>query len=359
MRLRPVVSLTATLCACLVTADGLHAAPPAGLVAATTPPSNQWIEHEVIPGEQLFDIANRYAVSTQSIVRWNQLRARRDYTGQHLRIQTRLPQRQREKVQHVVRQGDTWSKIAQIYRVDSSALQHMWNADASLAPGGRVLVWIEPDTTVREEDELPTLASLVAPVPSGAQSTGYPTSGRLMNGVMIPANPALYTLRNEKHSYGSTHAITVLQKGLAAFRLNAQYPGQIHLLDMSLRRGGHFAPHKSHRTGRDIDIALPLKAGLPLDTPPDNDAVDWQATWQLVRAFIDTGEVKYIFLGRARQKFLYDTAKANNATREELERIIQYPRQTKYGIVRHSPGHTCHLHVRFACGPEEKNCKGD
>jgi murein endopeptidase/LysM repeat protein len=361
MRLSPVVSVTATLCACLVTANGLYAAPPAGVVAATTPPSNEWIEHEVIPGERLLDVANRYAVSTQSLTRWNQLRVRRasDFTGQRLRIQTRLPFRQRSKVQHVVRQSDTWTKIAQRYRVDSSALQHMWNADATLVPGERVLVWVEPDTTILEDDQLPSLTDITVPVPIGAQSVGYPTAGRLLDGALIPENPALYTLRNTKHAYGSSHAISVLQQGLAEFRLNTQYAGEIQILDMSLRRGGYFTPHKSHRTGRDVEIAMPLKAGLPLDTPPDNDAVDWQATWQLVRSFIDTGKVKYIFLGRARQQHLFATAKANNVSREELERVIQFPRFTKHGIVRHSPGHTCHLHVRFACGPDEPRCKGD
>ena len=75
--------------------------------------------------------------------------------------------------------------------------------------------------------------------------------------------------------------------------------------------------------------------------------MDWEATWHLIRAFIESGEVRYVFLSRQRQISLYKAALSCGATPEELEPIIQYPRTEKVGIVRHSPGHTGHIHVRF------------
>lgn len=354
-----LIVFAAALVAVVVGAETLRAAPPLGVTAATAPPSSEWILHEVIPGERLTHIAERYAVSPESIQRWNRLdpKAQRDLTGRRLRIQTRLPAKQRDKLSYVVRKGDSWSRIARRYAVDAQTLEHVWNAKIKEPqPGDRVLVWVEPGVVPKEEPPEMTVDDLVVPVPRGAQSVGHPNAGRLVNGVTIPQNPALYTVRNPDHAFGSTHAIEVMQRGLAAFRLRTKYQGEVLLWDMSVRRGGHFGPHRSHRSGRDVDIALPLKAGLPLWTPRTNEAIDWDATWQMIRAFIESGEVKYIFLSRPRQAALYEAAKAAGATDEQLELVMQYPRRTKHGIVRHSPGHTCHLHVRFGCGAEETNC---
>ena len=352
--------LTAATAAFVIGANTLHAAPPLGVTAATTPPSSQWVVHEVIPGEHLEEIAARYAVSASSILRWNRIDPKRvrDFTGERLRIQTKLPQRQRDKLSYVVRQGDTFARIAERYSVDEKTLQNVWNSNISTPrPGDRLLIWVEPGVVAKEEpSERDQVEDLMVPVPQGAVSYGHPNAGRLLNGVMIPENPALYTIRNVLHSWGSSHAIEMLQRGLAAFRIRTKYEGEILLWDMGLKRGGGFGPHKSHKSGRDIDIAIPVKKGFRPETPNSNDAIDWPATWQLVRAMIETGEVKYVFLSRARQAQLYKAAIADGATPEQLELVMQYPRHTKHGIVRHSPGHHCHLHIRFGCGPNEPDC---
>lgn len=359
MRVSPVVGVVAAIAAFLVRADSLHAAPSSGVVAATITSGAQWIVHEVIPGERLTDVADRYAVSVGSIQRWNNIDPKRgsDYTGVRLRVHTQLPSRQRDKLSYVVRDGDSWSRIARRYDVDPATLETTWNRDTGmLHPGDRLLIWVEPGVVPKEEPPEITVADLVVPVPTGAESFGYPNGGRLLNGVMIPENPALYTVRNILHSYGSTHAIQALQRSLAAFRLKTKFDGEILLWDMSVKQGGRFGPHRSHRSGRDVDIAIPVKHGYPPETPASDDAVDWKATWALIKAFVETGEVKYIFLSRQRQAELYRTAVASGATPEQLEQYIQYPRTTKYGIVRHSSGHHCHLHVRFGCGPNEVDC---
>jgi murein endopeptidase len=214
-------------------------------------------------------------------------------------------------------------------------------------------VWLEPEVT---PPELPTPNFDLVPVPEGARSVGYPDAGRLQAGVQIPENPELYTIRNPEHAFGSTHAIRVLQESIASFRAETGYDRPILLWDMSTKRGGRFGPHRSHRTGRDIDIGLPLRPDYVRGVTPPSEAVDWEATWHLVRSFIMSDRVRYVFLSRPQQAGLYHAAKACGATREELERIVQYPRVEKVGIVRHSPGHTGHLHVRFTCGEDEPDC---
>ena len=358
MRLRSVVCTSAVLfIAVTVPADSLHAAPPTTrVVAAAASASAIWISHEVVPGERLEEIADRYAVSVASILRWNKLDPERPqfWVGEQLRIQTRVPDRRRHRVTYIVRPHDTWEKIKSRFRVRERDLK-LWNPREAelLQPGHQLTVWVEPGTVVHDPQQS---AFDVIPVPAGAHSFGSPAAGRLLNGVQIPPNPALYSLRNMDHAYGSTHAINALQRGMAAFRRETGFDRPVYIWDMSQRRGGYFVPHKSHRTGRDVDIALPLRPGFEPGTQ-DRHSVDWEATWHMIRSFIRTGEVHYIFLARMHQVSLYKAAKACGATPEELDLIIQYPRVTRVGIVRHSPGHTGHLHVRFTCGQDEPGCQ--
>lgn len=362
MRLRGVVCASAAaVAAASVPAHSLRAAPPTSRVVAAAislPQNAQWITHEIVNGESLEDIAERYSVSVGSILRWNQLDPKRPgsfWVGQQLKIQTQLPGRMRQKHPYIVRPGDSWESIAERFHVDRNALQRYWNPqEKELRSGHQITIWVEPNVT---PEPLPTADLEVKPVPQGAVSVGYPDSGRLIRGVKIPDNPELYTIRNPDHAFGSTHAISVLQQSILQFRVRTGFEQPVLLWDMSQKRGGRFGPHRSHRSGRDIDIGLPLRPDYVPGVSPLKSAVDWEATWHLVRSFIETGEVRYVFLSRPQQAGLYRAAKACGATAEELDRIVQYPRTEKVGIVRHSPGHTGHLHVRFTCGADETDCQ--
>ena len=61
---------------------------------------------------------------------------------------------------------------------------------------------------------------------------------------------------------------------------------------------------------------------------------------------LDTG-VEMIFLDRTVQARLYKWAKAHGTPDDELAYLLQYPRDTNTGLVRHWPNHTDHMHVRF------------
>ena len=343
----------------------VRAAPPTPRVVAATlslPSNAQWINHEVVFGESLNEIAERYAVSVGSILRWNKLDPNRPqfWVGEQLRVLTQLPGRQRNKFSYVVRTNDSWVSVAERFQVDQSALRRNWNPkEKKLTPGRQLTIWVEPDVT----PDLPVPKFTLKPVADGAVSVGFPDNGRLLAGVPIPDNPELYTIRNVEHAYGSTHAIGVLQQAIATFRVRTGYDQPIYLWDMSMRSGGRYGPHRSHRSGRDIDIGLPLQAQVkgkpvPVAGQAAQKSVDWTALWHMVRAFIETGEVRYVFLSRIQQSNLYRAAKACGATNEELEHWLQYPRFKKLGVVRDAPGHTGHLHVRFLCGPDElDSCK--
>ncbi|MEZ4430437.1 MAG: penicillin-insensitive murein endopeptidase [Nannocystaceae bacterium] len=205
-----------------------------------------------------------------------------------------------------------------------------------------------PTPGVRSASVAADLRGLLMSVPPGAQSVGRPNAGALVSGVQLPENPALYTRRLPALAWGSTFAITRLQEGVARFRRDSGFRGELAIGGISKQHGGPFSPHKSHQSGRDVDITLPRRAG----------AHDWDATWSLVEAFIETGAVERIFLDHGRQRGLYEAARRAGVPTRTLERVIQYPRgRGSPAIVQHVRGHAEHIHVRFRCGPTEARCE--
>jgi len=99
-------------------------------------------------------------------------------------------------------------------------------------------------------------------------------------------------------------------------------------------------------------------ADLKSDNPAD---IDWEMSWKMIDAFIDTGEIEYIFLDYSRQKRLYDAARRLGVPSSELAKAIQYPRsrKTNNGIVRHAEGHLVHVHVRVECPDDQARCETD
>lgn len=314
------------------------------------------VNHEVLAGERLSEIAERYGVSTSDIVRWNALDSARPIirVGRPLKIYALDPPPPRTKLHYRIRPGDTWSRIARTHGVDATHLRKRWNPKMGdvLRAGEHLTIWIETTAEHGTDDEH-------AVDPNGrSQSTGKPTRGRISGLAQLPVRPELYSVRNANHSYGSSHAIELVQQGVAAFRTASGFSGELVMGDMSQKHGGRFRPHHSHQSGRDIDIRLPLRAGLPASTIPErSDQVDWDATWKLVRAMLDTGQVVYVFLSSTRQKYLHEAAVRAGATPEVLEDLLQYPRRAHTAVIRHSRGHTKHIHVRFTCAPYETRCR--
>ena len=136
--------------------------------------------------------------------------------------------------------------------------------------------------------------------------------------------------------------------GLAKFRKRSAYKGEILLGSMSRLRGGQLGTHLSHQTGRDIDIRLPRREGVPPGIPLRSSRVDWNALWDLVMAFSET-EAVVIFLEYKQQKKLYKAAKAGGASEADLRRLLQFPRgsASRRSLVRHVAGHEKHVHIRF------------
>jgi murein endopeptidase len=212
-------------------------------------------------------------------------------------------------------------------------------------------------------------------VPFGGISMGEPHRGHLYGAIQLPANPDLYVVRRPEYAFGSTHAVTHLQIALAKFRQDSRYRGPLIVSDLSGPQGGRHWPHISHQSGRDVDVWLPLHCDSKGVTLKGGDAasaaiidlerfsaarpqeIDWDASWQLVKALVRTGQVEGIFLSRPNHQFLRQAALRDGLRAKDADAIIQGEQRTLEAVVRHVRGHDKHLHVRFRCADYESYCR--
>jgi hypothetical protein len=198
------------------------------------------------------------------------------------------------------------------------------------------------------------------------QSLGAPWAGRLQHATALPPGDGYY-LRRPERAYGTQTTIELTEQAIRE-TLDA-FPDE-HVLaigDISIPSGGTISQHRSHQSGRDIDVGLfylEKPAGYPASfIHADEDNLDCAATFKLLESFLattdDDGGVQMVFLDFDVQGILYHWALDNGVSEHRLERIFQYPhgRGSSDGIVRHEPNHDNHMHVRFKCPAEDTACR--
>ena len=325
--------------------------------AIKVPSFPKWIRHKVVPREGVDQIAFRYGVAPWQLRGWNGLQeeTERVKRGTRLHVRANRIPPPRVKIEYTTVPGDSWPSVAAALGVDSWDLRsYNWPYKRKLRPGTVLTAWVDPllHDWIREGS---TPASEPHGVRRGAVAVGTPDEGTLLNGVRIPDGDR-YRLRYPATSFGTTHAVRQVVKAFEIFGASTSYRGKVPLGSMSSVKGGPLGKHKSHQSGRDLDIRLPRRVGVPGYLTLTAKRVDWRATWDLVKALAQT-DIVVVFLDYKRQKNLYRAAQAAGATTEELK-LLQYPRgsYSGVGLVRHYAGHEQHMHARFGCGPCETEC---
>lgn len=197
----------------------------------------------------------------------------------------------------------------------------------------------------------------------GGQSYGAPWDGVLRNSEQL-ADGDGYFVRRPLRSFGTRSTIDAVKRAVTTVR--EQFPDS-HVLaigDISAQLGGPITGHRSHQSGRDVDVGLIYKT-KPDSFPYDfalatDDNLDCEATYALINEFADAtadGGVQVIFLDFDVQRMIYDWAVAHGEDPLELQKLFQFPNRDARGtLVQHAPNHGDHLHVRFACPKTEPSC---
>jgi len=315
--------------------------------------SEQNVEYYTVgPDETLGSIALNHVVSVEKLMEWNDLELGEAREGMRIVIgkpeseedgQTDDESDESRPVVHRVKKGETLGDIAERYRVRTSQIKG-WNPGLNprrLQIGDRLKLRVPG----RDGDPV---------------SYGKPSSGRLYNGVPLRDGPGL-RVRNVPEAYGTERTITLLKAATAD--VQARWPNSPDLVvgDLSLAGGGPMAPHRSHQSGRDVDLSFYYRGNVQLPNFEDMTARNFDArkNWHFFKLLIDSGHVEFIFVHMRLQKQLYEYARSIGYTKAQLREIMQYPRSegARVGIIRHTGGHDNHSHVRFTCDPDSDHCR--
>lgn len=253
------------------------------------------------------------------------------------------------------------------------------------APGPRRAAAPRRARYVRRAFQLATAALLagcfgtptpLAPGLSG--SVGLPHHGVQTRAVELPkTGPGFTRYRRAGRFYWAQPALVKAVRA-AAERVAEEWPGGAPLVvgDLSARLGGKIPRHKSHRSGRDVDLLWYVQTpeGISLQNPAfvrlGNDGLgrlpgrrnryvmlDVPRQWALIRALLSSPfiGVQWMFCSSAVEALLIDYALARGEPSE-----LVYRAQTVLVEPGDSLPHDDHIHLRVACDPEAtvQGCEG-
>lgn len=362
----------------------------------------EFITHVVLPGETIEEISARYRVSLEEIMALNvmPLEGALPESGQRLQVPTGRGDLGRQMLVIRIREGETWASVAHHLKVSEKMLRR-WSPKirGALGGGDTVRCWLErdelralrehrfargelssPPTTgerreaamlmteavgvgVRERDVLHAQGDSSSNAISAHQSesVGRTNRGRLVRGVSLPDGDPAFMLVRPSEAWATDYVANTLVSAFHRFQAKSRYRRPIAVASVSRERGGKLKPHRSHQSGRDADIRLPVKdRSRPATYKASHRAeIDWDVAWILVRELLRTNSVKYVFLDRSGQRMLYRAAKRAGMTEEQTSTWFQYsPKGDRIrAIIRHADGHIGHIHVRFRCALHDTRCE--
>lgn len=313
-----------------------------------------WVTHTIKKGDTLSQVAKRYRLTVDELRKINRLKKKRFLRpGQVLKIKVRKASTRRGAAAERRSTGQRHTKARRAvgpwvtHKVRKG--DYLWGlAD-------------KYDVTVSEIVKRNRLGKRRRINPGQVLKIKRKGSQMLVGGLILPKQGEGYVRMRPKRSWGTAGTVTYLQEVYRDFMAlhPDSTPGMI--ADLSKQGGGYLPPHKSHQRGVDVDVSY-YKAdnersrGLEVVTP---ETWDVRKNWDLIRLYLNTGHVSAIFMDWHLQAALYDHLIELGYKKKLLARILQYPRPIgeRRGIIRHSPGHHHHLHIRFDCTKPDKPCK--
>jgi penicillin-insensitive murein endopeptidase len=213
-------------------------------------------------------------------------------------------------------------------------------------------------------------------VPGLSGSVGFPHFGVQTGSVELPRSGrgfARFRPHGDAH-FGQPELVQALTEVSA--EMDEQMPGPPLVLgDLSARFGGKIPRHRSHRSGRDVDLlwyllntdGQPVRAAGFVHVGPDGLAVDSSSgrlyrldvvrQWSVVRELLESPhvEVQWMFCSRWIEALLIDYARA----RGEPDALV-WRAQTVMLQPSDSLPHDDHIHVRISCTPQSRltGCEG-
>ncbi len=192
---------------------------------------------------------------------------------------------------------------------------------------------------------LPTVPPVEA---DGSISVGTPEAGLLINAVKMPESGE-WVLADPEHAWGTEETIRSLM--LSVRRVGQQFadtPAAV-IGSISAQFGGPYLPHRSHRTGRDVDVHFFLtnRNTHGWYEPATKANLDRARTWALLKAVLTDTLVDFVVIDREVQRLLIEHALSSGEDPDWIRQVFHGCGRTA-PVIQHAPGHTGHMHIRFA-----------
>lgn len=248
------------------------------------------------------------------------------------------------KVIYTVQRGGSLRNVANLYKLQHSEIAKLnpgIKLDKQLKPGARVVVYRRGNAR-------------------RSSSVGYPDRGSLVGAVPMVDGPGRSLRAVPWKRWGTAHTVSVLDQVLRRWhRLEPRYPMLVG--NLSDRDGGKLRPHRSHRSGRDVDLGYIQKRGLYKKynwRVMNARNLDVARTWKFLRVLLGSGHVEKIFMGPRLERLIYRYARRNPGPyRAKLSRWFASAKGKGRAVIQHARGHNDHMHVRLRCAPGDRRCK--
>lgn len=212
----------------------------------------------------------------------------------------------------------------------------------AVEPGERVLVY-------RHDADAPS------------HSIGAPNRGRIAHAAAFPEGEGWQLRSYRPRTWATRSTVTALAGALGEWRERFPEAQPVLLGEFSRHDGGRVRPHKSHCSGRDVDVGYVLRSAPAAHrfTVATFDTLDAAATWGLVERLVASGQVESIFMAATVQRQLlpYAMGRVEPSRLPTLFSVLApNARAQKKALLRAWGGHDDHMHVRFACGAGDAEC---
>ena len=178
----------------------------------------------------------------------------------------------------------------------------------------------------------------------GSVSVGFVESGRLINGMRFPDGGADWIVVSPEKTYATEETITYVSQVIRAVRAEHPDAPALRVNQISAKEGGYMRPHKSHQSGRDVDLGFYYPTVEPIRARDRENHIHLARNWSLVKALLAHADVQLILVDRRVQKVLYEYALKAGEDKAWLDSLFHAGFQS---IIRHARGHRDHFHVRF------------
>ncbi|MCP4448708.1 MAG: LysM peptidoglycan-binding domain-containing protein [Myxococcales bacterium] len=180
----------------------------------------------------------------------------------------------------------------------------------------------------------------------GPASLGKTNRGALFGGVQMQPGEGWHIV-NSRETYGTQETIDYLSHTI--HRVGEMFPEtpDINVGDISRPKGGHFTPHLSHQSGRDVDLGFYYLDGSAWYSKANARNLDLPRNWALLKVTVTETDVEAVFLDRSLQAVLRSYATELGESEEWLDQVFGGPTSNLRPLVIHEEGHQTHFHIRY------------